>query len=279
MIFAIAHLTRYRYTADVTELQMELRLRPPSGGGQAVHAHRLVVRPETPLRHYVDGFGNPVHYFNLLASHDQLEVVSETLVETNLPAETESLDVFPADLLVFRRPVVDVAGVRRLARETGLRDPESGEDVRDALQRLTGAIARGFRYSPDITTVSTSVDEVLKLRQGVCQDFAHLFIAAARAMGIPCRYVSGYVYAGRGEPVVGTSHAWAEAWVPQAGWSSYDPTHPGLSFENYVRLAFGRDYRDAAPTRGVYMGSASSELEVRVEIRRLGSVETAALSA
>lgn len=272
MILAITHLTRYRYTADVTELQMELRLRPPAAGGQAVHLHRLVVRPETPVRHYVDGFGNHVHYFNLMAPHDRLEVVSETVVETSSPAEPESLDVFPADLLVFRPPVVDVAGVRRLARQTQLDDPESAENVREALQRLVSSIARGFKYNLAVTTVSTSVDEVLKLRQGVCQDFAHLFIAAARAMGVPCRYVSGYVYTGSGEPVVGASHAWAQAWIPQTGWWSYDPTHPGLSFENYVRVAVGRDYRDAAPTRGVYMGSATSELDVRVEISPVQSV-------
>ena len=272
MILAITHLTRYLYTAAVTELQMELRLQPLSEGGQAVRLHRLVVRPETPFGHYVDGFGNQVHYFNLLAAHDRLEVVSETMVETGLPAQPEPVDVFPSDLLVFRPPVVDVAGVRRLARQAGLRDPESPEDVRESLQRLVGAIARGFQYNLDVTTVSTSVDEVLKLRQGVCQDFAHLFIAAARAMGIPCRYVSGYVYTGSGEPVVGVSHAWAEALIPQAGWSSYDPTHPGLSFENYVRVSVGRDYRDAAPTRGVYMGSATSELEVVVEIRPVESV-------
>lgn len=272
MILAITHLTRYRYTADVTEMQMELRLRPQSGRGQTVHLHRLVVRPETPLGRYMDGFGNEVHYFNLLPPHDWLEVVSETLVETSTPSRPEALDVVPADMLAFRPPVVDVAGVRRLARQARLREPESPEDVLEALQRLVGAIVRGFRYSLDVTTVSTSVDEVLQLRQGVCQDFAHLFIAAARAMGIPCRYVSGYVYDATGEQVVGASHAWAEAWIPQTGWSSYDPTHPGLSFDRYVRVAVGRDYRDAAPTRGVYMGSASSELEVSVVIRPVDSV-------
>jgi transglutaminase-like putative cysteine protease len=114
--------------------------------------------------------------------------------------------------------------------------------------------------------VTTAVDEVLRLRSGVCQDFAHLFIAVARAMGVPARYVSGYVYSGSGATSVGASHAWAEAWVPGRGWLGYDATHPVRAGEQHVRVAVGRDYRDAAPTRGVYVGAARGQLDVRVEM-------------
>jgi transglutaminase-like putative cysteine protease len=259
----ISHLTRYRYSDDVSEAHMELRLRPAGG----VRAFKLQVRPQTTVRGYVDGFRNHVQYFNLLPRHSALEIVSDAHVETGLASEPEPSDVVPSDLLLFRSPVVDTAGVRRLGRRARLRDPGSREQVLAALDRIVDAIAGTLTYTPDVTTVSTDVSEVLKLGRGVCQDFAHLFIAVARAVGIPCRYASGYVYTGGGEPFVGASHAWAEAWAPDRGWTAYDPTHPGLSPEHYVRLAVGRDYRDAAPTRGVFVGSAESSMEARVEIR------------
>lgn len=268
----ISHLTRYRYSSDVGEAHMEVRLRPANVPGQRVNTYELDVLPQTTVRSYVDGFGNHVQYFNLLAPHAALEVVSRVQVETDRPPGVEPpvawpLDVLPTDLLLFRPPVLDAAPVRRLARRARLRDPGSREQVLEALDRTVDAIAGALKYTTDVTTVSTDVPEVLSLGRGVCQDFAHVFIAVSRAMGVPCRYVSGYVAEGSGGPFVGSSHAWAEAWVPERGWTAYDPTHPGLSPEHYVRLAVGRDYRDAAPTRGVFVGSAESVMEARVEIR------------
>jgi transglutaminase-like putative cysteine protease len=232
--------------------------------------HRLDVRPNAPVRGYVDGFGNQVQYFNLLQPHGRLEISSELTVETGLAGQaTEASGPEPFDFLIFRPPVTDTAGVRRLGRSVRLADPNCPQEVEDAMERMMQIIAGNFRYMTDVTTVTTDVDEVLRQRRGVCQDFAHLLIAMSRALGIPCRYVSGYVYGGSGEPVTGASHAWAEAWIPGRGWKSYDPTHPGLSHDRYVRLAVGRDYRDAAPTRGVYTGSARSDMEVRVDISPL----------
>jgi transglutaminase-like putative cysteine protease len=265
----IGHLTRYRYSDDVSEAHMEVRLRPAHVGGQRVQSYHLEVRPQTTVRAYVDGFGNHVQYFNLLAQHAALEVVSRVQVETGQAGGPgpEPLDLVPTDLLLFRAPVLDTAGVRRLGRRARLRDPGSRDQVLEALDRTVATIAGALTYTTDVTTVSTNVEEALKLGRGVCQDFAHVFIAVARAIGVPCRYASGYVYEGDGEPFIGASHAWAEAWVPDRGWTAYDPTHPGLSAEHYVRLAVGRDYRDAAPTRGVFMGSAQSAMEATVEIR------------
>jgi transglutaminase-like putative cysteine protease len=110
---------------------------------------------------------------------------------------------------------------------------------------------------------------VLKLRKGVCQDFAHLFVSVGRAMGVPTRYVSGYIPAGGGRVGYGASHAWAEAMIPGRGWVGYDPTNPVRAGEDHVRVAVGRDYYDVPPTRGVYIGGAAEEMEVVVETRRL----------
>jgi transglutaminase-like putative cysteine protease len=267
MWLSIAHLTRFRYSAEVAESHMQLRLWPPDGASQRVWGYRLEVQPQSWVRAYVDGFGNHVQYLDRLAPHTALEIVSHARVETGLARAPEPLDMIPYDMLLFRPPVLDTTAVRRLGRRARLDDPASPEDVLTALDRILAAIARGLTYTPDVTTVSTDVEEVLKLGRGVCQDFAHVFVAVARSVGIPCRYVSGYVYEGGGEAVVGASHAWAEAWVPGHGWVAYDPTHPGLAREHYVHVAVGRDYADAAPTRGVFVGSATSSLEATVEIR------------
>lgn len=267
MRVAIAHRTRYVYSSEVVESQMEVRLRPWDGPGQRVHEFRLDVRPAARVRTYVDGLGNHVQYFNLLEPHRELEIVSHSTVET-WPAELRPpLDLFPSDLLLFRPPVADTAAVRRLGRRARPGDPGSRSDVLATLERIADLVASTLTYMPDVTTVFSDVQEVLKMGRGVCQDFAHVFIAVARTVGIPCRYVSGYVAPTPEEAFVGTSHAWAEAWVPGRGWLAYDPTHPGLGPEFYVRLAVGRDYRDAAPTRGVFVGPAVSTMEASVEIR------------
>ncbi|HEY4025017.1 MAG TPA: transglutaminase family protein [Candidatus Dormibacteraeota bacterium] len=266
MRLSVTHLTRFLHSSGVSEEHMELRLRPPDGRGQRVISHHLDVRPESPVRSYVDGFGNHVQYFNLMPPHQMLEIVSRAQVETGLPSFPEAAELVPSDLLAFRPPVVDAPAVQRLARRARLREARSPVDTLQALDRILAAIARELTYTTDVTTVSTNVEEVLELRRGVCQDFAHVFIAVSRAAGIPCRYVSGYVYAGSGELVVGASHAWAEAWVPSRGWTAYDPTHAHLTPDHYVRLAVGRDYRDAAPTRGVFVGTAQSVMEASVEI-------------
>jgi transglutaminase-like putative cysteine protease len=269
MRLQVSHVTRYRYSAPISETHMEVRLRPSEQGGQRLTSFELELSPETAMREYVDGFGNHVHYFDFLPEHDQVELTSRSVVETGGRHRATEDGDRPDDLLLFRPPVVDGPGVRRLAERHRPRDLESAAAVEDALDLLTVAISRDFEYLPQSTTVTTAVDEVLRLRTGVCQDFAHLFIAVARAMGLPTRYVSGYVHAGGDLPTIGASHAWAEAWVPGRGWIGYDATHPVRAGENHVRVAVGRDYRDAAPTRGVYVGAARGELDVRVEVQPL----------
>src|SRR5207302_10290996 len=147
-------------------------------------------------------------------------------------------------------------------------DPASAESVEGALDELALTISREFTYDRTVTNVYSSVDEVLELRAGVCQDFAHLFIAAARTMGVPARYVSGYIHS-PGEKIITASHAWAEAWVEGRGWIGFDATHPVRTTPHHVRLAVGRDYTDAAPTRGVYVGSATGTMSISVKTRAI----------
>lgn len=269
MKLEIVHSTRYRYSGPIAETVMEVRLQPMDGAGQRCLEFSLGLSSGIKARSYIDGYGNQVHYFNLVRPHNRLSVVSRSVVETGLKQDVVPGEELVHDFLRFRSPVKDVEGVRELARRHAISDPSSPGSVEQALDDLTLTISREFTYDRAVTTVYTVVDDVLALRAGVCQDFAHLFIAVARAMGVPARYVSGYIHFTGEKGVTTASHAWAEGWVPGKGWIGYDATRPIRTSENHVRLAVGRDYTDAAPTRGIYVGSASGTMEVRVRTREL----------
>jgi transglutaminase-like putative cysteine protease len=259
----VAHRTQLTYGQPIAETHMELRLQPREGAGQTLESFRLHVEPASEVRTYRDAFGNPVHYFNHVPPHDRVEVVGHSVVTTHGETADPDDTLFSQDFLQFREPVDDVQGVRWIAGRFG------EHAIDDRLGRLAEYINREFEYQPQTTDVFTAVEEVLRRRVGVCQDFAHLFVAVARAMGVPARYVSGYVYSGVGHAGAGASHAWAEALVPGRGWVGYDPTNPIHVSEHHVRVAVGRDYRDAAPTRGTYVGAAREVMEVTVTTKVL----------
>lgn len=271
MKLEIAHETTYRYIGAIAETVMEVRLHPMDGNGQRCLKFNLEVSSGILPHAYRDGYGNNVHYFNLVRPHTRLNVISTSVVETGLEPDAELGEELVQDFLRFRSPVKDVPGVRELASRHPITDPESGPAVEQALDELTLTINREFAYDHAVTNVYSAVDDVLALRAGVCQDFAHLFIAVARAMGVPARYVSGYIHDPRERGVMGASHAWGEAWVPHKGWVGYDATHPVRITEHHVRVAVGRDYSDAAPTRGVFVGSAVGTMNVKVRTRELNS--------
>ncbi|HET9781075.1 MAG TPA: transglutaminase family protein [Candidatus Dormibacteraeota bacterium] len=269
MKLEIVHATRYRYSGPIAETVMEVRLQPMDGNGQRCLDFRLELSHGIKTKTYTDGFGNRVHYFNLVRPHSGLSVVSRSTVETGLGPDDDPGEDLVQDFLRFRPPVKEVDGVRELAARHAIKDPSSVTAVETALDGLTETISREFTYDRSVTNVYSAVDDVLALRAGVCQDFAHLFIAVARAMGVPARYVSGYIHF-PGERESSASHAWAEAWVAGRGWIGFDATHPVRTTPHHVRLAVGRDYTDAAPTRGVYVGSATSMMSISVKTREVG---------
>ena len=270
MKLEIEHTTRYRYSGPIAETVMEVRLRPMDGNGQRCLDFELELSHGVQPRAYVDGFGNHVHYFNLVRPHSGLSLASRSTVETGLGPDPDPGEDLVRDYLRFRSPVKDVAGVRELALSHAISDPSAPVEVEGALDDLTHTISREFTYDRTVTNVYSAVDDVLALRAGVCQDFAHLFIAVARAMGVPARYVSGYIHS-PGDRAAAASHAWAEAWVAGRGWIGFDATQPVRTTPHHVRLAVGRDYTDAAPTRGVYVGSATGAMSVSVRTREVAS--------
>jgi transglutaminase-like putative cysteine protease len=265
----IVHSTRYRYSGPIAETVMEVRLRPMDGNGQRCLDFKLELSHGIKAKEYVDGFGNHVHYFNLVRPHSGLSVISRSTVETGLELYEDPGEELVHDFLRFRSPVKDVDGIRELASRHPIADHSSPEAIEAALEALTTTICREFTYDQTVTNVYSAVDDVLALRAGVCQDFAHLFIAAARAMGVPARYASGYIHFPDSRFAT-ASHAWAEAWVAGKGWIGFDATHPIRTTPHHVRLAVGRDYTDAAPTRGVYVGSATSSMSISVKTHAVG---------
>ena len=194
MKLEIVHSTRYRYSGLIAETVMEVRLRPMDGNGQRCTDFRLEVSHGVKPQSYLDGYGNHVHYFNLVRPHAGLSVVSRSTVETGLGPDGDQGEELVHDFVRFRSPVKDIDGIRELARRHPITDPSSPAAVEHALDELTLSISREFTYDRTVTHVYSAVDDVLSLRAGVCQDFAHLFIAVARDMGVPARYVSGYIH-------------------------------------------------------------------------------------
>ncbi len=269
MKLEIVHSTNYRYSGPIAESVMEVRLQPMDGAGQRCLEFSLELSSGIKPRSYMDGYGNHVHYFNLVKPHTRLAITSRSVVETGIPHAAEQGEELVQDFLRFRPPVKDGPGVRAMASRHPISNPRSAEAVESALDELTLSISRDFAYDRAVTNVYSSVDDVLELRAGVCQDFAHLFVAVARAMGVPARYVSGYIHDREGRTANTASHAWGEGWVPGKGWIGFDATRPVRTTENHVRLAVGRDYSDAAPTRGIYVGSALGSMKIRVRTKEL----------
>ncbi len=267
MWLRVEHTTSYTYDTPVAEAYTELRLRPLADGGQHCSSFRLETNPAgVRVRDYRDHFGNEVLHFDVLEPHDRLEVTALSEVMTpdsfvggvRRPSPLERHDfLMPTDYAPFSDRIREFANRY-----------SSGQGAAQRACELMGGILAELTYEPGATDVKTRADEALELERGVCQDFAHLLLAACRLGGIPARYVSGYLY---DSEIVGNaaSHAWVDALDDEHGWVSLDPTHDREQNSAYVRVAVGRDYADVPPTRGVWHGSAHEQLDVAVRIHSL----------
>ena len=281
MYYTIRHTTRFHYNSPISESIMEVRMQPRSEGNQFCLDFRLHTTPRAQIMTYRGEFGNRVHHFDIPNSHYQLTIVAESLVDLSAPAALpdalaanawDELDAQTArddfwDTLMPSHYAHPGALLEDLAREL---DVQRRDDPLTTLRRLNSALYHTFEYVPKATRVDSPIDEALRLRKGVCQDFAHILITLVRQLRIPCRYVSGYlVQQGRGQERTERSssdamHAWVEAYLPGLGWVGFDPTNDTLADERHVSVAVGRDYADVTPTRGVFRGKADSELAVTI---------------
>ena len=280
MIFSVRHTTIFRYEPAVRESIMEVRLQPRSDGEQRCLNFSLKVDPPANVMQHRDFSGNTVHHFDIAAAHTQVMVAAESSVEVQdvpAPRAADCGDWSDLDALVAAGDYWENLLPSHFARSTPALE-ELAQEVAcqrrdnplELLCELNAGIYKVFAYVPQSTKVDSPIDEALKSRQGVCQDFAHIMIALVRRLKVPCRYVSGYMFH-RDEKVKdrsleGASHAWVEALVPRLGWVAFDPTNNLVGADRHIRVAIGRDYADVPPTRGVYKGDAQSELSVTVTV-------------
>jgi transglutaminase-like putative cysteine protease len=273
----VVHSTGYAYKSPVTASFNEARLTPRSDNRQNVILNRVETVPATRSYRYVDYWGTAVTAFDLHAPHAELEVTSSSVVETDLgesPSEVDDWDALKSEAVIDRFDEYLTAthytpASRRIAR-VGERIGKY-HDPREAVVAAANWVHTELDYVPGTTGVHSSGLDALREGKGVCQDFAHLSLILLRSMGIPARYVSGYLHPNRkaviGDTIDGQSHAWVQAWT--GGWWNYDPTNDTEINEQYVSVGVGRDYSDVTPLKGIYSGEGSTDLDVVVEITRL----------
>ncbi|MCI4675240.1 transglutaminase family protein [Candidatus Mycolicibacterium alkanivorans] len=273
----VVHATGYAYKSPVTASYNEARLTPRSDSRQNVILNRVETVPATRNYRYVDYWGTAVTAFDLHAPHAELEVTSSSVVETDRsesPSTTVSWAELASEAVRDRfdevlTPTHYTPASRRLER-VGTRIAREN-DPRDAVFAAARWAHRELNYVPGTTGVHSSGLDALREGKGVCQDFAHLTLIMLRGMGIPARYVSGYLHPNRdavvGDTVDGQSHAWIQAWT--GSWWHYDPTNDSEINEQYISVGVGRDYADVSPLKGIYSGEGSTDLDVVVEITRL----------
>jgi len=278
--YTVRQSNRFVYSVPISESVVEVRMQPRSDGRQRCLRFELTPQPRARVFAYQDALGNVVHHFDIPSRHARLSITADAIVDM-LPSPTipeslpaEAWDELDADAVAGER--WHMLNPSRFARETLLLNELAEElhwrresDPLTMMRRLNFALFRAFTYAPRQTHVDSPIDDALRARAGVCQDLAHIMIAMARRVGVPCRYVSGYLSPsrdGHDRSVDGATHAWAEAWLPSLGWVGFDPTNDVLAGDRHVRVAVGRDYGDVPPTRGVFRGEAASELSVLVTV-------------
>jgi transglutaminase-like putative cysteine protease len=292
VIYDIRHDTTFVYAQPVSVSHQLLRLSPRESTRQKPLSSRLIVEPAPLIRESrTDYFGNQITYITVQAPHTRLTIRSASRVDVQ-PASTPLLELGPswedviqalappmdsaalqASQFAFASPFVDIDDdVEAFARETF----SPGKPFLTAVMELTQTIFHDFKYEGGVTDVWTPVADVLARRRGVCQDFAHLEIAALRSLGLPARYVSGYLLthpAEGKERLIGAdaSHAWIAVWCPTLGWVEFDPTNNLMPSDEHIALAWGRDYGDVSPTTGIIVGGGAHTVEVAVSVQPMAA--------
>ncbi len=283
-VYKISHRTEYVYGSPVIQSNHLLHLSPRVVASQRILSHELVIDPELTTRHdRVDYFGNPTTLISLEHEHTELSVHSLSKIEVQEAAQPDFLATtpwqdFPPGRQALPAEVIQFVCPSRYAKASSLlfefARPSfpNGMPMLEGARLLTQRIFEEFRFDNTATDVSTPVEQVLEQRSGVCQDFAHLQIAALRSVGLPARYVSGYIltHPPEGEEKLeGTdaSHAWISVWAPETGWVDFDPTNNLVNSQEHIAIAYGRDFEDVSPISGVLLGGGNHTVSVAVDVR------------
>jgi transglutaminase-like putative cysteine protease len=275
-VFKIIHITKYHYEKPVTESVNEIRIYPFFSEEQEILQHDLTITNYPDLQVYRDYWGNRVGLFSILEPHDQLVIENKLLIRTTRDSAVEPKP--ESDFIHLKAEqqqnlqLIELAKPEFISRQDEIQkicDSVYGETrpVAEVIGECCAYVYNNFTYSKGITTIETTVDEILEHQSGVCQDFAHLLLQILRTMEIPSRYVSGYICPHkngmRGE---GATHAWVEAWIPGYGWAGVDPTNNIWVTNTHVKLAVGRNFTDCSVVKGTFKGLARQDLYVFVSV-------------
>lgn len=269
MRLRISHSTTYRYEPAATGIIQILRMTPGSHDGQYVAQWQIDVSTDSRLHMHEDAFGNVTHLLTEGSTSD-LTITAEGLIETH---DTGGVlrgtdERFPPSLFLRATPLTQVnAGMAAFSRE--LRS-ESESDVLGFLHGLMLQINDHMTFDEDPTHSGTSAAEAFGLKRGVCQDYAHIFIACARSVGVPARFICGHFLRADGIVHQEAGHAWAEAFLPELGWVAFDPANGICATDAHARIAVGLDYLGAAPVRGTRYGGGTEKLTVTVKVDQAG---------
>ena len=267
MRISIGHVSRYTYESPATYSIQTLRLTPPSFAGQRVLEWSISAPGIETATQFRDGFGNAAHLVTFVGSHSESLIIARGVVATEDKAGVVSGLVESAPLRTYlRQTPKTLAGERVRALTASVAAIQGIERY----HRLMALVSEAVEYTIGATSTHTSAEEALAIGRGVCQDHAHVFIAAARALGAPARYVNGYFVADTDGPAE-AHHAWAEVWVEDLGWAGFDPANGICPTDHYVRLATGLDAVSSAPIRGTRRGGTGEALDVIVDVQQANS--------
>ena len=269
MRLLIRHRTQFRYATSSQYLAQLVRMTPRDGPGQHVLEWRVCDERGRDLPEFQDGFGNVTHLHTLFEPHREVAVDAQGVVETRDTAGvlgTADEALLPAFFTRVTARTAPEPALAALAAEAA-----RGADALEQLHRVLGLVHRRVAYVPGSTHVDTTAEQALLGGAGVCQDHAHIFVAAARLLGHPARYVSGYLYVGGDPDQSLASHAWAEAFVHDLGWVGFDASQGLCPTQCYVRTSVGLDYADAAPVRGIRRGGAGQSMQVALRLTEVSA--------
>lgn len=282
MYYSVLHKTRFFYSEPISESFMEVYMHPRNDSQQRCINFSLNLQPKASVFEYVDYHSNIVHNFDIPQFHNSLTISAESTVEVNdskfipdslpesswaqLDADISNGDFW--EMLSQSRFTEPTPLLMQLAHD--LNFTQRRGDPLSLMREMNTAIYEALDYAPNSTKVDSPIDDALQARQGVCQDFSHIMLAITRQLHIPARYVSGYIIPNEAyddRSPEHASHAWVEVYLPELDWVAFDPTNNLVGNDRHISVAAGRDYVDVSPTKGVFKGTADTELNVGVQVK------------
>ncbi|MGG0657742.1 transglutaminase family protein [Rummeliibacillus pycnus] len=282
MKYKITHRNTFEYDSPVEQSLNTIRLKPRINECQRILSYEIQISPNSVTREYTDIWNNPAGTFYIPQKHDKLEIKTTSIVSIQkaplmdqLSFSAKMKDIFESQL--FKEHYLHYLQSTKYTHLTDVQIAEINDVIGYRNNPIEFSLAlmtylhTHIRYDVDVTNVKTTAQEAYDLKAGVCQDYSHIMIGVLRANGIPARYISGYLYVGKDDDLIGDSatHAWVEIMVPGVGWVGLDPTNDIEALENHTILCAGRDYTDVSPIEGVYTGDGHHTLTVKVNVTKI----------